>query len=190
MFDDLIKKNRSYRAFDHKVVLTKENLTKMIECARYSPSARNQQAIKFKLILGKSASDMGGLYKLGGALPELNLPAKGTEPTAFILVTIDSNLAKKDDKYTIMDVGIISHSILLKATDMGFGGIMIGAANFDKIKQVLELDDRYIPMLLLGLGKPSENIIVKDISDKSSRKYYREDSVHIVPKVNAEELIL
>ncbi len=189
MFKDLLINNRSYRAYDRSYSVSKEELMELIHTARFSPSARNQQGLKFKLFTGVEADKMQGLYKLGGALPELKLPRPETAPNAFILVCIDEKKAK-NDKYIMMDVGIISHSILLRASELGLGGIMIGAAHFEKIVEEFSIPDRYAPVLLLAVGKPMEKIIIKDINDNEARKYYREDGVHTVPKVIADNLII
>ena len=122
--------------------------------------------------------------KLGGALPELHLPIKGTEPQAFIIVcsTIEEN------KWVDIDLGMSAQSMLLKATEMGLNGICIGAFNAQAITEAFTLP--YPPLLIVAIGKGAEQIQLKEISEEESHTYYRTEGVHYVPKVKIDDLIL
>ena len=85
--ETLLNKNRSYRGYDKKVVVTRSALKKIVSVNTKIPSARNQQCLRFKLVTRESgAEQVLQNIKLGGALPELHLPFEGTEPEAFIIV--------------------------------------------------------------------------------------------------------
>ncbi len=49
MLKDLVVKNRSYRRFHQDVAVEMETLRELIDMARLSPSAANQQALKYIL---------------------------------------------------------------------------------------------------------------------------------------------
>ncbi|MBQ5482474.1 MAG: nitroreductase, partial [Bacteroidales bacterium] len=71
----LLRQNRSYRGYDKSCIVTQAQLRRMAEVCTKVPSGRNQQVLRFKLLTRDSGSEaMQGLYKLGGALPELHLP--------------------------------------------------------------------------------------------------------------------
>ncbi|MBQ1679836.1 MAG: nitroreductase family protein, partial [Bacteroidales bacterium] len=149
------------------------------------PSGRNQQVLRFKLLTRDSGSEaMQGLYKLGGALPELHLPFPGTEPEAFIIICSTVT----PDKWVHMDVGIAAQSMLLKAVEMGLGGICIGAFNKEKVAETFGLPCE--PVLILAIGKPAEKIELVPVRAGEPLKYYRENGVHYVPKITAGDLIL
>jgi hypothetical protein len=122
--------------------------------------------------------------KLGSALPELHLPIEGTEPQAFIIVcsTIEEN------KWVDMDLGISAQSMLLKATEMGLNGICIGAFNAQAITDACALP--YAPLLILAIGKGTEQIQLTEISAEESHTYYRKDGIHYVPKVKLDDLLI
>ena len=181
----LLRRNRSYRGYDQKTVVTEAQLHRIVEVCAKLPSGRNQQVLRFKLITKESGSDrMQGLYKLGGALPELHLPFPGTEPEAFIVICS----SVEPDKWVHMDVGIAAQSMLLKATEMGLGGICIGAFNPAAVKEAFSLPCE--PVLLLAIGKPAEKIELVPVHAGDSLKYYRENGVHYVPKIVVDDLIL
>ena len=183
--DSLLKKNRSYRGYDKKTLVTQEQLRKIVAVNPLLPSGRNQQALRFKLVTHDTGAEkVLANIKLGGALPELHLPFEGTEPEAFIIIcsTVPEN------KILDIDLGISAQSMLLKAVEMGLNGIMIGAYNKENIKK--EFDLPYEPVLIVAIGKGTENIRLVEINEDESHKYYRQDGVHFVPKVKLEQLIL
>lgn len=180
----LLQKSRSYRGYDPKFVVREDQLRSIIEVNRYTPSARNQQALRFKPVLQDQAHNVLKHIRLGAALPELNLPFEGSEPNAFIVICCDV----PDDKYLYMDLGISAQSMLLRATEMGLNGICIGAFDREAISRELSLNTT--PLLILAIGRGSEKIELVDIEEGQSRNYYRRDGVHYVPKLVLDALIL
>jgi nitroreductase len=183
--DTLLKKNRSYRGYDKKIVVTEEHLHRIVAVNTLIPSGRNQQALRFKLVTHDTGAEkVLANIKLGGALPELHLPFEDTEPEAFIIICGIT----PENKILDIDLGISAQSMLLKAVEIGLNGIMIGAFNKENIKQEFNLP--YEPLLILAIGKGAENIRLVEINEEESHKYYRQDGVHFVPKVKLEQLIL
>ena len=181
----LLRKNRSYRGYDPRCVVTEAQLHRIAEVCTKVPSGRNQQVLRFKLLTKNTGSDkMQGLYKLGGALPELHLPSPGTEPEAFIVICS----TVEPDKWAHMDVGIAAQSMLLKAVEMGLGGICIGAFNKAALTETFALP--FEPVLVLAVGKPAEIIERVPVHAGEPLKYYRENGIHYVPKIVADDLIL
>lgn len=181
----LLKKNRSYRGYNpaYKVPLTA--LEQMVAVNMLLPSAKNQQALRFKLVTEESGAEkVLENIKLGGMLPELHLPFPGTEPKAFIIICT----TVPDSKMLHVDVGIAAQSMLLKAVDMGYNGLIIGAFNAKKITEEFSLP--YPPALILAIGKGNEKIELTEISADDSHAYWRENGTHFVPKVRWKELIV
>jgi hypothetical protein len=122
--------------------------------------------------------------RLGGALPELHLPFAGTEPRAFVVICS----TVPDSHYVSVDLGIVAQSMLLRATEMGLGGICIGAFDHAEIKEAFGL--KYDPLLVLAIGRPKEHIELKECSEGDVLTYYREGDVHYVPKIKVDDLII
>ena len=60
-----------------------------------------------------------------------------------------------------------------------------------KLRETLNLPEKIVPMLVVAIGKPAEDIVIVDAEEGRSIKYYRnEKGTHFVPKRNVEELIL
>lgn len=183
--ETLLSKNRSYRGYDKKVIVSQSTLEKIVSVNTKIPSARNQQCLRFKLVTRESgAEQVLQNIKLGGALPELHLPFEGTEPEAFIIIC--STLP--ESKLVDIDLGISAQSMLLRAVEMGLNGLIIGAFNKAKIVEAFDLP--YEPLLIVAIGKGAETIRLTEIGENDSHNYYRAEDVHFVPKVRIDDLII
>ena len=181
--DNLLLKNRSYRAYDQSYKVSMEELREIVSVAAKVPSARNQQALRFKLVTSAESAPIVESLHLGGALPELHLPHEGSAPEAFIIVC-----SVASDRYVDIDLGIVAQSMLLKAVDMNLGGICIGA--FDKELAMTEYGLPSQPILMIAIGKPAEKIQLISVKDGDSLKYYRKSGIHFVPKLSVDDLII
>ena len=190
-FKELVLKNRSFRGFDESVKITREQLLDMIECARLTPSSRNLQPLKYFISYTKETNDIIlGLTKWAAGLPSLSLPYENHKPTAFIVVCFDKSLGGENITPFLKDVGIVSQTILLSATEMGLNGCMIGNFSPEKLASALSLTENLIPSLVIGLGKGDEQIVLTDIVDNKIGYYRDESDMHYVPKRKLEDLII
>jgi len=183
--DSLLLRNRSYRGYNKEHIVRLQDLKEIVAVNSKVPSAKNQQVLRFRLVTRDSGAEkLLAMTRWAGALPELHLPFKGTEPEAFIIIcsTVTEN------KWVDVDLGISAQSMLLKATEMGLGGICIGAFNKEDVRREFELP--YEPLLVLAIGKASETIQLKPVNAGDNLTYYRKDGVHYVPKIIAEDLII
>ena len=184
--ETLMEKNRSYRGYDTSFVVKREMLERIVAVNSKIASAKNQQVLRFKLVTKDTGAEhIVQNMKLGGLLPELHLPFPGTEPEAFIIIcsTIPEN------KFVDIDLGIAAQSMLLKATEMGLNGIMIGAFNKAKVTEAFNLP--YEPLLILAIGKGKETIRLQPIGPDDDKAYYRDErGVQFVPKISLEGLLL
>ena len=187
---ELITASRSYRSFDPSFPIDREQLASFVDCARLSPSARNLQPLKFRLVTDQTECDtMLASTRWAGLLADMEIPPKGHAPTAYIVICLDTEIASAPAPFQ-RDVGITAQSILLAATEAGFGGCMIGSFSADAVKVGLSLPEKLSPQLVLGMGKPDETVELVELSADGSNAYYRKDGVHYVPKRNLEELIV
>ena len=180
----LLQRNRSYRGYDNNFVVRPDQLRTIIETATLCPSARNQQVLRFRPVLSDEADKVLKHIRLGGALPELHLPFPGTEPRAFVVICS----TVEESKYVDIDLGIVAQTMLLRATELGLGGICIGAFDHAEIREVLQLP--YEPVLVIAIGRPAERIELVSCHEGDSLTYYREGGVHYVPKIGIDDLII
>ncbi len=183
--DLLLLKNRSCRGYDPSVPVNRGMLKRLAAVCTKVPSARNQQALRFKLVTRENGADIVlHNVKMGAGLPELHLPFEGTAPEAFIVIcsTVPEN------KMVDIDLGICAQSILLKAVESGLNGLIIGAFNKNELTDRLHLP--YEPLLVIAVGKSIESIRMTEIAAEENHGYYRKDGIHYVPKVRIDDLLI
>ena len=184
--DSLLLRNRSCRGYDSNYIVSKEELLKIVEVNTKIASARNQQVLRFRLVYGTEAKEVTKAIKLGGALPELNLPLPGTEPNAYIIICTE----EPKGKWVDIDLGISAQSMLLKAVDLGLNGICIAAFNKEKICALVNGGRQMEPLLILAIGKSIERFQLLPIGQEDEHNYFRKNGVHFVPKVRIEDLLI
>ncbi len=191
MLKELILKNRSCRGYAQTPRPTAEELRELADCARLCASASNRQPLRCRLVGDPAECAALQVHtRWGGALKELHLPYPGTEATAFLVLCYDSASAK-DSPMLRIDTGIAAQTILLRATEMGYSGLMIAAFEADGVKNALGLPEGFEPVLVIALGKGAEKIVLEERAEDEGRAYWRDaDGVHHVPKVPLEKFII
>ncbi len=186
MLRDLIIKNRSYRRFDESVKINEAQIKKWIELARFSPSARNIQSLKY-LICTDEAMNGQIFQQLGwaGYLTYWKGPEEGERPVAYIVVMHDNSIT---ENYACDD-GIAMQSILLGAVEDGFGGCIIGTVNKGKLAKILQLPGHLPVLWVIALGKPAEKIELETTVENNIKYWRGEDGTHHVPKRPLGEII-
>lgn len=180
----LLLKNRSHRNYDGSFIVREDQLRRIIEVNTRIASAMNRQVLRFRPVLSDEAAAVLPLIRMGGALPELQLPAPGHEPNAFIIVC--STIA--EDRFVAMDAGISAQSMLLRAVEMGLNGLCIAAFDKERIRELFALDAE--PLLILAIGRGADRIELVEIGAEEPHAYYRRGDVHCVPKLRVDDLII
>lgn len=184
MLSALLEKNRSTRGYDASFVVRKDQLRRIVAVNSKVASARNRQPLRFRLVVSDEAPKVLPHIKMGSALANLNLPLRGQEPNAFIVVC--STIEPRPSTY--IDLGISVQSMLLQAVEIGLNGLCI--MSFDKEAVAKNLNLKYEPLLVVAIGKSVERFRLVGVDVSGSCDYYREKGVHCVPKLSVDELII
>ena len=185
----LVLQNRSYRSFDETQPVSKDILRKLVDLARRCPSGMNKQPLCYKLLTEEAdISKMLRNCRFSASLG-IPLPPAGHCPTAFILIFEDT-AAHSPRTLMLKDVGIAAQTILLAATEQGFGGCMLGSFDPAVLMADFDIPPRYRPELVIALGKPAERALLTD-THNGSLTYYRDAAGnHCVPKRKLEEILI
>jgi nitroreductase len=185
---ELVLKNRSFRRFYENVPIENETLRQLIDLARLSGSAANLQPLKYMLSVDhKLNASIFPHLRWAGYLKGWDGPAEGERPSGYIIILGDQNITKSFG----CDHGIAAQSILLGATERGFGGCMVGSIRREGLRQTLKIPAHYEILLVIALGKPSETIKIEAIEPDGDIKYWRDDEgIHHVPKRSLNEIIV
>ena len=186
MLIDLVKRARSYRRYDPTKPLSLETLASFVETARLTPSAGNLQKIRALAVTEKDdALRLTREVKWAGYLSDWDGPSDDEAPSAYLLL-----LSPADTGVSQIDVGIFAETVLLAATEAGYGGCMI--LNFPRVEltERYRLGDRYRIELVISLGVPAEKVEIEEVKDGNIRYRRDPDGVHRVPKRALADLFL
>jgi len=187
MIEEIIRKNRSYRKFFQEKKISKNTLKALINLARLSPSAANLQPLKYVLSNDPAVNRrIFPCLSWAGYLKDWKGPSEGERPSAYVIVLGDTRITKQFG----CDHGIAVQSILMGATEKGFGGCIIGAIQRKTLRQNLGIPKRYEILLVLALGVPRETVLIEYVK-KGDIRYWRDvNNIHHVPKRRLSDIIL
>ena len=187
----LVKANRSYRGFDESVKVTRAQLERLVELARFCPSSVNHQPLKFYLSCdAETNAKLQPLTNWAKRLKNIQLPHPGHCPTGFVVICYDNGILPGGLGGFHRDVGIVAQTMLLGAVEMGLGGCMIGNFVPAKVSEALALPEQLLPTLIVAFGKPDDTVVMTDAENGEIAYYRDENDVQYVPKRPLAELII
>jgi nitroreductase len=188
MLEELVRKNRSYRRFEEAFAVSRETLLGLVDLARLSASGANRQPLKYILVSDPDTNErVFAQLAWAGYLTDWPGPAKGQRPSAYIVILLDTGIAKSAG----IDHGIAAQSIMLGATEKGLGGCIIASVQREALSQALNIEAHYEILLVLALGKPVEEVSIEPVGPGGDIRYWRDqEGGHHVPKRSLEEIVL
>lgn len=185
---ELVVAARTCRRFKGSMGLPSGVLGDLVDLARFCPSARNAQPLRYALISDSEAREtMFSLVTFGAALkPEQRATAQ-QHPGAYIVILAPLDLSAMG----LMDVGIAAQTINLAATAAGLACCMIGAFSKPGVINLLGTPAELEPKLVLALGAPDEERQITTLGPDGNTSYFHDDhDVHWVPKRSLEDVVI
>lgn len=150
---EAIRKRRSIRKFLDKPV-SWDKISKIIDSARYAPSAGNVQDWRFVVV-----TDEDKIAKLSDAA----LGQRFVEHAPVVIV-VCADLEKirraygiRGEKlYSIQSCAAAIQNMLLTATDLGLGSCWTSAFDEENVKSILSIPDTARPQAILPIGYADE----------------------------------
>jgi nitroreductase len=189
MISELILKCRSFRRFYQEIAIPESDLLEMVNNARLSASGRNMQSMKYIIVHTKQmCNELFPLLSWAGYIPNQGgTPKDGERPSAYLVMLNDNNLSSN----YFWDHGIAAQNILLTAVEKGWGGVIIGAVNREKLRELWKIPAHLDVLQVIALGKPKETVVIEPMTSDGSVKYWRdENGIHHVPKRTLEDIIV
>lgn len=151
-----IESRRSTRAFTDRK-LNRAEIEELLRAATLAPSACNMQSWYFYVLV-----DEAERAKLRGICADWI----ATAPVVFIVCTDDngivSRFGERGRKFPMQDTALAMENLLLKATDMGLGGCIIGAYKQEACTEAFNIPENHKVVALLPVGEPTEAIPPRD----------------------------
>jgi nitroreductase len=150
---EAIKGRRSIRTFKNQNVPDKM-IDKLIDAARWAPSAGNIQPWEFVIITKPTVKK-----KLAQAA--LNQTHVEEAPVVIVVCADEKRAAmgygnRGRTLYCIQDTAAATQNILLTAYSLGLGSCWIGAFNEDEAKEALNAPEGIRPLAIIPVGYPNE----------------------------------
>ena len=147
----VIKNRWSPRSFSDKKV-SKEQLNRILEAARWAPSSFNEQPWRF--ILGIKGDDTWD--KLHDCLVEFNQIWAGNAPV--LLLSVGKKTSAKGDKNSVYqyDVGQSMAYITLQAEVEGLKSHQMGGFSKTKARELFDIPEDFEPMVMSAIGYQDE----------------------------------
>lgn len=188
MIRDLVIRNRSYRRFREDETIDRQTLMELVDLARLSASAANLQPLNYVITNSpEMCSQVFPTLSWAGYLKDWDGPSQGERPAAYITILADSGISRNVG----CDHGIAAQSILLGAVEKGLGGCMIGSIDRNVLRTVLAIPEQLEILLVIALGRPTEEVLLATVGPDGSIKYFRdENGVHHVPKRKLEDVLV
>ena len=188
LFSELVRKNRSYRRFDNGFPVDQDVLKQLIDLSRYTSSSKNRQPLRYLIVTENADCDfVASQLKWAWYLKNWKGPEASDLPAAYLIMMIDTEVNSKAD----FDAGIAAQTILLGAVNQGLGGCIIRTFNGYELSRYFNLPEKLEILMVLAIGKPTEEVIIDEGDASGSYAYYRdEEDRHHVPKRPLDELII
>jgi nitroreductase len=156
---DAIRSRRNVRDYQHRPI-SKEDMERILEAARRTPSSKNEQRWDFVVVTDPERLERLSLVWQGAR----HIPGSAV---TIALVGPDPSDGRTRESVAY-DMGQLTMSIMLAAADLGIGTGHSSAHDVEVGREVLELpDDRRI-WWLIGLGHPADRPL-KPIVEPSRR---------------------
>lgn len=144
---EAIKGRRSIRQFTDEPI-GKDALEKLLDAARWAPTASNQQRWRFVVVTSPSLKDLVRKFA----------PGIFAMPAVFIVICVeeDPDANPLAEVTYLADCAIAAQNIMLAAYSMGIGTCVALSYAKVAIAEILNIPEGIEPLLVLTLGYPAE----------------------------------
>jgi len=180
----LMETRRSIRQFNQDPI-SQDIIEKCVNAARLAPSARNLQPIEFAYIDElELVQQIFPLTRWAGYINPNGNPKQGQEPVSYLTVLVNKEIYDANYKY---DIGAMVENFILSTWSYGIGSCWILSVNRNKLRDVLNISDKYEIDCVVALGYPAEDPMCEDTDNNI--KYYKDDNDRLhVPKRKMEKI--
>jgi len=183
---ELILKRRTIRKFKQQKI-ERSILEKLVNAARFAPSAANMQPLKYMIVDEKEKADVVfANVKWAGYIAPEGDPKENEKPVAYIIVLVDTDIKKSNYE---LDAGAAIQNIILTSLEEGIGACWIGSTNRNNLRSFFGIPEKEEINSVIALGYPLESPVAEE--EKGSIKYYKDEAgVLHVPKRKLEDIII
>jgi nitroreductase len=152
---ELLASRWSPRAFDPEQAVTREQITSLLEAARWAPSCFGDEPWRF-LVLDR-ARDPDNWRRAYGCLSEGNRKWVDNAPL-LIAALADSRYRTRDahNRWAQYDTGAASMGLVLQAVALGLIAHQMGGFDANRLAASFGVPERFTPMAVIAVGYPGD----------------------------------
>ena len=153
---EAILERRSVRRFTDYFV-TDDEVTEVIEAARWAPSWANTQVWEFIVVRGKKI-----IEEVVSTYSEKNPATKCSNSASVLIVACakkgvsghkKGSGSTKFSEWFMFDIGMAVQNLILKAHEIGIGSVVVGLIDHDACAKVLGVPDTHEVVVIVPLGR-------------------------------------
>ncbi len=154
-----INGRRSIRKYRGDVKITKEQVDEILKAALMAPSWKNSETGRYHVVMGDDMVNEVREY----CLPPYNAGNTKDAPV-LIVATVSKGVSgfapdgspvdELGDGWGMYDLGLQNQNLMLKAYEMGFGTLVMGLRDVDRIREKLDISENEIIVSVISLGAP------------------------------------
>lgn len=157
-FNEVIQKRRSIRRYKDQEV-SQENIEEILNAARCGESWKNSQCARYHIVKSK---DMLKTFK-ETCLPEFNQNNCANAPVLIVTTFVkDRSGFEKNGSpnnelqngWGIYDAGLNNQNLILKATELGLGTLVMGIRDEKAIRNLLNIPATEVIISVIAVGYP------------------------------------
>ena len=147
----LLARRWSGRAFDPDRLVSRDDVIKLVEAARWAPSCFGDEPWRY--LVWDRAGDPQAWQRGFACLVEANQKWARNAPL-LMLSCAEGAFAKNDkpNRWGQHDTGMASFSLAIQATDLGLMVHQMGGFDDAKIRAEFSIPERYTPMAMIAIG--------------------------------------
>jgi len=182
---ELILSRRSIRQFKQEPI-ARETLQKFVNAARMAPSGANRQPLEFVVVdEDQIKNELFPSLKWAGYISPRGNPNPGHEPTAYIIVLVNTTIRAKGFEW---DAGAAIDHIILTAWEEGIGSCWLASIAREHIRKTFQIPENFQIDSVVALGYPAEQPVVENLID--SVEYWKDEKNRLhIPKRALESII-
>lgn len=185
-FDHVLNTRRSVRLFDSSFVISEDEIKEIIAAATKAPSSSNMQPWRFLVVTDpelkqkllpiaynqKQVGEASAIIIVLGDLEMYTLSEKiygAAAAAGFMTEEVKDNMitnstkmysslpAERLKEVVVFDTGLVAMQLMLAARAKGYDTVPMGGYNREQLIEFFNISDRYLPTLMLPIGKAAAN---------------------------------
>jgi len=142
---DIVLSRRSIRHYEKKEI-PKGVLSQILEAGRQAPSAANRQPLHFIVVTDENSKKEFSKGLFNRFIKDAPITIVGCANTGDFMT----------GKWAVVDTTIALQNMVIAAWSMSIGSCWIGDFKEEKVKQTLQIPDKWKVVALVSFGYPAE----------------------------------